>query len=88
MRAKTIYICETCGFQSFDANEMEQHEANHLGLTVEEFHSYNTLKSFAAYMGGVVCNRNNDETRGKFDEAIAKLVAFEEEHHIKVSNMG
>lgn len=54
-----------------------------MGLTVEEMESYKTLKSFAAYMGSVVANRNNEETRSKFNEAVEKLMAFEKEHGIK-----
>lgn len=63
---------------------MEEHEANHLGLTVEELHNYSALKSFARYMGGVIYHTSNDETRAKFDKAIEDLVAFEEAHKIKV----
>ena len=83
MKQYTVYVCETCGYESRDVEDMRKHEASHLGLTVEEMESYRALKSFAAYMGSVVANRNNEETRSKFDEAVEKLVAFEKEHGIK-----
>ena len=62
---------------------MRKHEASHLGLTIEEMETYRALKSFAAYMGSVVANRNNEETRNKFDESVEKLVTFEKGHGIK-----
>ena len=83
MTRYTVYICETCGYESRSFDEMEEHEANHLGLTVKELHDYHTLKSFARYMGSVVSSTNNKQTRAKFDEAIEKLVDFEQKHHIK-----
>lgn len=83
MRQYTMYVCETCGYESRSFDDIEQHEANHLGLTVKELHDYNALKSFARYMGSTVANTNNEETRKKFDKAIEDLVNFEMEHHIK-----
>lgn len=83
MKQYTVYVCETCGYESRDVEDMRMHEASHLGLTVEEMETYRALKSFAAYMGSVVANRNNEETRNKFDESVEKLVTFEKEHGIK-----
>ena len=83
MKQYTVYVCETCGYESRDVEDMRKHEASHLGLTVEAMETYRALKSFAAYMGSVVANRNNEETRNKFDESVEKLVTFEKEHGIK-----
>ena len=83
MKQYTVYVCETCGYESRDVEDMRKHEASHLGLTVEEMETYRALKSFAAYMGSVVANRNNEETRNKFDESVEKLVTFEKEPGIK-----
>ena len=83
MKQYTVYVCETCGYESSDVEDMRKHESSHLGLTVEEMETYRALKSFAAYMGSVVANRNNEETRNKFDESVEKLVTFEKEHGIK-----
>ena len=82
MRQYTVYVCETCGYESRDVREMQLHEAAHLGLTVEEMEVYRALKSFAAYMGYVVSNKNNKETQERYDDAILKLTAFEKEHRI------
>lgn len=83
MRQYTMYVCETCGYESKSFANMEEHEASHLGLTVNELHEYNALKSFASYMGSVIFSRNNEETRLKFDKAIEDLVAFETKHNLK-----
>lgn len=83
MKQYTVYVCEKCGFECRDVHEMEKHEADHDGLTVEEMHTWNFMKTFAAYMGSVVSNTNNEETRQKFDEAVEKLIAFEKDHGIK-----
>lgn len=83
MKQYTVYVCETCGCESKNCNEMREHEASHLGLTVKEMETYNALKSFARYMGSVVLNKNNIITRKKFDEAIEDLVVFEKKHGIK-----
>lgn len=83
MTRYSVYVCETCGYESRSFDEVEAHEANHLGLTVKELHDYHALKSFASYMGSVVASTNHEQTRAKFDEAVEKLVAFEQEHRIK-----
>jgi len=78
----TMYVCETCGYESKDANEVMQHEADHLGLTVKEMEQYRALKSFAAYMGSVVSHTKNGETDKAFDDAIRNLLDFEKKHGI------
>ena len=83
MKEYTMYVCETCGYESKDYRDMKSHEASHLGLTVEEAETYRALKSFAAYMGSVVTETKNEETERKYDEAVEKLIAFEKEHGIR-----
>ena len=84
MKQYTVFVCETCGLQSRNQQEIMEHEASHLGLTKEELESYNSLKSLVAHMGYHVSIKNNEETRKKFDEAIEKLLAFEMEHKIGI----
>ena len=83
MKQYMVYVCETCGYKSEDAEEIMQHEADHLGLTVKEMEQYRALKSFAAYMGSVVSHTKNDATYKAFDDVIQKLLEFEKEHRIK-----
>lgn len=83
MKQYVVYVCETCGYKSKDRKEVMQHEAMHLGLTVEEMEQYRALKSFAAYMGSVVSHTKNEETNKAFDEAILDLLYFEQEYGIE-----
>lgn len=83
MKQYTMYVCETCGYESRSFEDMEAHEASHLGLTVSELHEYNALRSFASYMGAVISSANNEKTRLKFDKAIEDLVEFELRHSLK-----
>ena len=84
MKSYTVYVCETCGYESMDANEMKQHEATHLGLTVKEMDEYKALKNYAAYMGSVISHTRNEETIKEFDDAVQRLIDFEKEHGIKM----
>ena len=83
MKQYTVYVCETCGYESRDVEDMIIHEASHLGLTVKEMETYRAMKSFAAYMGSAIANRKNEETKRKYDEAIQAVIDFEKEHGIK-----
>lgn len=82
MKMYQMYVCECCGKESKNCKVIEACEAAHFGLTVEEKHSWDALKSSAKYFGSVVMTRNNDETRAAYDSAIEKLVAFEQLHGI------
>lgn len=83
MKQYTVYVCETCGYESKDAEEIMQHEADHLGLTVKEMEQYRALKSFASYVGFLVSQTKNEVTDKAFDDAIQNLLDFEKEHGIK-----
>lgn len=83
MKQYTVYVCETCGYKSEDAKEIMQHEADHLGLTVEEMEQYRALKSFVVYMSYVISYTKNKATDKAFNDAIQNLLDFEQEHGIK-----
>lgn len=83
MKQYTVYVCETCGYENRDVDEMRKHEAAHLGLTVKEMDEYRALKSFASYMGSVISKINNEETQQKFDKAIEAVIDFEKRHSIR-----
>lgn len=40
MKQYTMYVCETCGYESRDAEDVRKHEAFHLGLTLEELKAF------------------------------------------------
>lgn len=77
-----MYVCECCGKESKDCEVIEACEAAHFGLTVKEKHEWDALKSSARYFGSVVMTNNNENTRATYDNAIEKLIAFEQLHGI------
>lgn len=82
MKQYTVYVCETCGYESKSFDDMEEHEASHLGLTVTEMDEYRALKFFVNYKRSITYLRNNEDTRRDFDSAVEQLVAFEKAHGI------
>lgn len=81
MKEYTMYVCETCGYESKDYMDMKSHEASHLGLTVEEAETYRALKAHASHINYGPC-LDAEETR-RFNEAVKKLIAFEKEHGLR-----
>lgn len=85
MKMYQVYVCEKCGRESRDPDEIGLCEARHMGLnSLEELHTYQALKRAAEYHGCVVSNTNNERTREAFDKAIQKLVDFEVEHNMSI----
>jgi len=87
MKRKTVYYCEICekngkSFSDEDANIVEQHEAKHYRLTIEEMHKWEELKRDAAYAGSVVSRTKNQLTDNVCDIACEKLTEFEIKHHL------
>ena len=83
MKQYTVYVCETCGYESRDVEDMRKHEASHLGLTITEKQEWESLKDHVRYASSVVSRTKNEETDKAFDEAVEALIAFEKEHRIK-----
>lgn len=84
MKQYTVYVCETCEYESKNVEDMRAHEASHLGLTVKEMETYKAMKSFAAYMSSVIANIKNEEMEREYNKAIQDVIDFEKEHDIKV----
>ncbi len=84
MKRHIIYECEKCGMKSESYNEIWACEANHMGLTSKEMIEYTDLQVAVKYWSSVVSSTNNDETRGKLDRAIERVMAFEEKHNIQL----
>lgn len=83
MKQYTVYVCETCGYESKDIEDMKRHEATHLGLTVEEMDKYEEMKSFATFIGSAIVSKRCEETEKKLNEAVNAVFNFEKEHGIK-----
>ena len=85
MKIIQTYICENCGKESRDKEEIQLCEARHIGLkSTKELADYKYLECQAKHCGYMVSVTNNDHTRSDYDEAIAKLIMFEREHNMTV----
>ncbi len=82
MKNYQVYVCEYCGKESREKDDILSCEAQHLGLTVEEKMEYNSLKSNVLYWSWVVNQTNNESTNSELDNSIMRLLAFENEHGI------
>ncbi len=80
MKTKTIYICETCGFESESKDAVLSCEAKHLWLTPEEKRIYDNLNDCVIRYANTVSKTNNQYTRDILDAAVTRLLAFEVEH--------
>ncbi len=82
MNQFTMYECEKCGYTSKYAKEVEECEAGHVGLTLEEYKHYQELKKNAERCGRTTSVCKNEHTDAAFDKAIKDLIAFEKEHNL------
>lgn len=78
-----IYECEDCGKQSKDREEIMKCEAAHFGLTISEKQEWEQLKKKVRYKSAIVSSCKNEQTDKEFDDAIKKLMDFENEHGLE-----
>lgn len=83
MKQYIVYVCEQCGKQSKDREEVMKCEAAHLGLTAAEKYEWEQLKEKVRYKSGVVSHCKNEQTDKEFGDAIEELIAFEKEYEIE-----
>lgn len=82
MKTKTVFVCEECGFEYECAGDALKCEANHLGLTLEEYQEYLALLRVEKDCGINVSIAKNECTEKLLDEAISAVIKFKEEHNI------
>lgn len=83
MKKYIIYECTKCGKQSKDIIEIIKCEANHLGLTINEYKQYIELIKKVENASYVVSIRKNENTDKLFDNAIKALLEFEQKYNIE-----
>lgn len=83
MKTYQIYVCENCGKESRNREDILRCEAEHLGLSVEEKHEYDHLKTLVQRWASTVGRTCNQDTRSALDSCATKLLAFEVEHKMK-----
>lgn len=83
MKTRKIYICQVCGKESLDPDDILLCEAQHMGLTsLEEYQEWSELQKAAeqaGYRRGII---SNPETRQAFDKACKALADFETAHNM------
>ena len=85
MKQKIIYVCETCKYENKDALKMRHHEAEHLGLTLNELREYEILKRELSAVCAEFASHNTAKARATFQSTLDHLVAFEKEHNLNNS---
>ena len=80
MKQIIMYVCEKCGKQSHDKEEILKCEAAHFGLTPDEMKEWQALEAKAKQTGAILYNIKTEQTEKAYDEAIDNLMAFEKEH--------
>lgn len=95
MRACTVYTCEFCGYECRGYDEMMTHEADHLGITIDELNTYIRLKRSLRWHRRCATEPIKDPdykdkylARGKENllKTREKIANFEKEHNINPNN--
>jgi hypothetical protein len=82
MKQYITYICEKCNKESRNANDIEECEAGHLGLTIDEKLKYDALQEIVRRRSYTVSVTKNEKTDKEFEDAIIEILAFERKHGI------
>ena len=78
MLTKQVYICENCGHQSFDKEEIRRCEAYHLGLTAKEMQEWEGLKDDVELWKRL--SRTNRDAKITLTLVSQNLFVFEVQH--------
>ncbi|MEE0964849.1 MAG: hypothetical protein U0L73_11695 [Ruminococcus bromii] len=82
MRKSIIYICETCGKQSFDATEIIKCECKHLGITPDILTEWKRLNDKAIKAGQTLYYTKNEQNDAIFDKVTKELVDFMKKYNL------
>lgn len=84
MLKKIVYECEFCGRTSYNVQEVEQCEIQHIAstLTTEEYYKYRTLQSNYMYQKAQLGTLNDVILKKRADNAYIALRNFEKAHNI------
>lgn len=82
MKNKSYYVCEICGKQSEDREEILTCEAAHYGLSIAEKQQWDKMKKKCRVASYAVNANCNEHTNQAYEEAIENCLHYEKEHHI------
>jgi hypothetical protein len=83
MRIVNLYICSTCRAESKEVFDIQFCEAQHLGITVEQWLEYGRLNEEVRKRMGRLSVSHTPENNAAADEAIENVLAFERRLGIK-----
>ena len=79
----TRYQCNYCTDTYDNIHTCLEHECKeHLHITIDDYKTWEKLKTNVRYTACNVSNTKNQETEKAFDTAIQKLMEFEEQNHL------
>lgn len=82
MKTKTVFVCEQCGTEYECAGNALKCEAQHHGLTLEEYQEYLVLLRIEKDCGINASIAKNEHTERLLDEAVNAVIRFKKEHNI------
>ena len=82
MYAELVYHCDFCGYAGTKA-EVMRHEAQHFGLTVEQYEEWRLLDKKVKMASHLCEDCHNERTLKALDEAVEAVLAFEKEHNLQ-----
>lgn len=80
----TYYICQFCNEKFTSEKECRQHEAEEMGLSVEDYAHLEMLEKKEKYASHNVLYSNNDNTRAKRDKTTEAVIAFRKKHNLSL----
>lgn len=83
MKTITVYKCEFCDYTNGEPEMVKEHEAEHFGLTLDEYNEWKKLNKTAVYEGKRMAIVRCPLTIEQFDKACQKLADFEEKHNLE-----
>ena len=82
MKAILEYQCDFCGFRG-TKQEVFRHEAEHYGLTPEEYAEWDRLDTAVKKASHLMGGMKNERTEADLDRAVEAVLAFEKAHGLE-----
>ena len=85
MKMVVYFVCDVCGKESRDHDEIDLCEAQHKGLTnLEDAHAHHSLKGLVVYYHKMYFTTFHPKYKDAYESAKERLIKFEEEHNMTV----
>lgn len=81
MKTKTVYMCDFCNKEYNRSIDAYKCEAEHLGLTIDEYKEYMNLLEEERRAFSAASSVVNNEIRKRCDDTIKAVFDFQKEHN-------